>query len=345
MSDSLSLYWSQDGSDRQAYDALSPAEMRVGLEVAEVGLGRVDYVADTVLLDQLAAALFGFPAGQPIGRADFHARIDPEDWPAVAAEVDQLLDADREDVIHLVHRIRRPDGTRRWVRARKRVWFDGRSRGSKPTYGVFAVVDITAQKEAELRSDYLLHELNHRSKNLITVISSIARQIQRHAPNEEALPRLLERLQVLARNQDAIVGTANGRFALAEVLDRQVDILDELRRERLVLDGPAVSISAEDAQVLAMIMHELITNSLKHGALSDETGRVTVRWEPRDEGGLAFHWVERDGPPVVKPTRSGFGTQVLTSFVRATFGAPAELDYAPDGFVFELTIPADRITR
>lgn len=319
-----------------SYSHLSPDEMEVGLQVARVGLGTVDYRNDTVRLDALSAEIFGFPAGEDIPRTEFHGRIYPEDWRLIEGEVDHLLAPDEANVMDLTHRILQPDGTIRWVNARKQVTFDG----DTPVSGVFAVVDITDKKIAEQQNEILIGELNHRTKNLITVISGITRQMKRHCPPEEFADRLDERLLALSRNQDAMVGGRGTAFDLSGIVREQSKPFQAAVGERLRMNGTSIEMSPNAAQVIGMVFHELLTNAVKYGALSTRDGEIELEWGFEQDGSaLQIAWKEQNGPAVKAPERTGFGGEVLTALPRMSLDADVTLDYAPEGLRYVMKMP------
>ena len=329
------------------YSHLAPEVMEVGLEVAGVGLGTVDYVADTVTLDDIAAAVFDLPPARPIPRPEFHARIHPDDWPGVATHVEALLDPGRDDTIDLTHRVLRPAGDIVWVRTRKKVRFADRMPGARPLTGVFAVIDVTAEHRADLRAEFLIGELAHRSKNLIAVVAGIARQLQRHSTPEEFPVKLQERLAALARNQDAMARSGGEATELSAIVEQQIAPFAEAEG-RVTVDGPPTRVGDAAAQTLAMVVHELLTNAVKHGALSVDGGEVRVTWTRVPDGAgraeaLALDWTERGGPPAEEPSRTGFGTQVLTRLVQGALDARTEFDYGAGGLTARFVIPGERL--
>ncbi|WP_375263501.1 sensor histidine kinase [Palleronia sp.] len=322
------------------YSGLTTEEMEIGLQVAKVGLGRVDYVSDVVRLDQLAAEIFGLTAGVDIAREDFHKQIHRDDWPEVEVTIEQLSSAHGPDVVDLNHRTFDHEGKLRWVNARKRVFYDPDGDRSAPRSAIFAVVDGTSRKMAELQSQMLIGELNHRTKNLITVVASIARQLRRHSTPEDFPDRFIDRLQALARNQEATAhGTAHG-YDLKEIIAQQVMPFEGRRQVRLDIDGPRVEMASQSAHVMAMMCHELLTNAAKYGALAGD-GRVEITWRIDDDECLHFDWVERGGPPVSQPERTGYGTQVVTVLAAAAFDAKIKLEYPTKGFRLSLVAPLE----
>ena len=324
---------------------LTSEDMELGLKVARVGLGKVDYRADTLRCDALAAEFFGLDAGVEVPRAELHARIHTEDWPQVQDGLACLLSPDDPlQVLDMTHRILVPDVPLRWVNARKQVTYDAEG---MPVEGVFAVVDITAREMAEQRAQFLIGELGHRAKNLITVVSGIVRQLARHSPPEEIAERLLARLAALGRNQEAMMHDAGSRFGLREIFTEQVKPFAGAARERIVLNGPDLMISSNAAQILGMVTHELATNAAKYGALSEERGQVVMTWTVEGDASPDFvlEWAERGGPAVTDAAKPGFGTQVLTKLTEASLDAKAEVAFEPKGLVFRLRAPLAGLSR
>lgn len=322
------------------YSGLTTEEMEIGLQVAKVGLGKVDYATQTVRLDPLAAEIFGLPAGVDIARDQFHDRIHRDDRAEVEIAIEQLVSPHGPDAVDLTLRTLDHDGRVRWVNARKRVFHDPGDR-TNPVSAIVAVVDVSSRKLAELHSDVLIGELNHRTKNLITVVASIARQLRRHSTPEDFPDRFIDRLQALARNQEATARETPHGFDLKEIISQQIMPFDGKRQLRVDLDGPKVEMSSQSAHVMAMMCHELLTNAAKYGALRGD-GRITITWRIEDEPGrLHLEWIERGGPPVCKPEKTGYGTQVVTVLAAASFGADITLDYPPEGFHMTLGAPLE----
>ncbi len=318
--------------------------MEIGLQVASVGVGTVDYLADTLRLDALSANLFDLPAAEDLPRDALHARIHPEDWPSIEEKVDILLDPDQDDVLDMTHRILKPSGEIRWVNARKKVRFERNGEKPRPLSGVFAVVDITERVQAEHREKILLGELAHRAKNLFTVVLSVARQLQRYSSNEDFADRFIRRVEALARNQDAIVKGSERQFELTDIISQQLAPFEGQAQSRVHISGQSFPVLSDAAQVLAMITHELVTNAMKHGALSVPDGSVELFLNvDEDDDRFDFEWKEKDGPAVHKPTGEGYGTKVLTSLAKVSLQSDINAEYAPEGLRYDLSMPLSRI--
>ena len=189
----------------------------------------------------------------------------------------------------------------------------------------------------------LVHELNHRMKNLLAVIQSIARNtfsVGQHQSN--AYEEFTSRLQALARAQDLAVASKRG----AEVRNIIASALAGFA-DRVVLEGPDIATKASFAQMLALAVHELATNAVKYGALSNANGHVSVRWAivPGSEGRrLWFSWRESGGPQVRPPATASFGTRLIRSALSAVEGEPV-LAFDPEGFRYEVLVALTEVVE
>jgi two-component sensor histidine kinase len=186
-------------------------------------------------------------------------------------------------------------------------------------------------REVLERRDLLARELQHRTKNLLSVIQAIASASLQESYGRESF---FDRLHALAKAQDLIIEGA-GRGALMRHVVRNAL---ESFGTRVSVDGPEVFLNPGAAQGFALVVHELATNAAKHGALSTEGGSVFVRWAidaTTTEPTISFHWQEKGGPVVTAPKRKGFGTVLLERAV-ATSAVPPRFDYSPQGFSYEV---------
>jgi PAS domain S-box-containing protein len=319
------------------YGDLSADQMRMGLELAGVGLTKVDYVADTVVLDPLAGELFGLPAGVLVDRTAFHQRIHPDDWPEVEGQVNKLLDSAFEDAIIVEHRTFDAEGEVRWVRARKQLYRGGKAQAST---GVAAVLDVTAERRAQEAQNYLVRELQHRTKNLFAVVGAVARLLDQDGKARFFLDRFLPRIAGLARNQQ-ITGDQHADQTIGAVVERAARPFLTDHEDGLRASGPKLVLSQEASQTLGMIVHELSTNAVKYGAWSVAEGCVEVGWQTEEDGFVLFSWQERGGPPPAAPKRAGFGTRILEQYARLTLSAEPQLAFTEEGLRYSLRIPPE----
>lgn len=203
--------------------------------------------------------------------------------------------------------------------------------------------DITERKRAEERQSLLLHELSHRVKNLLAVVGAIARQTGYGIRSvDEFLESFQGRLRALGAAHELLTASAWRGVDLAQLIDLSLLPHAGEAGGRITVTSPPVLLEPMLAQTLALVLHELGTNALKHGALSVADGRVEVtgKLEPTSGGpSLDLVWRERGGPPVRPPTRTGFGTTMLTRALRAQHGGNVALDWAPEGLTCRIELP------
>lgn len=180
----------------------------------------------------------------------------------------------------------------------------------------------------------LLHELNHRMKNIIAVVQAVAQQTFRSAPTLQEAQNILQgRLVAIARAQDLLIsknihGTSLHQLIGGSIAGSGVD------QKRVSICGPEVPVSSRDAVTISLAVHEMCTNSMKYGAISSAEGQVDIEWgldETRES--FYFTWTESGGPTVSPPTRKGFGTSLLEKGLASDLGGSITLDYRPEGLV------------
>ncbi len=204
---------------------------------------------------------------------------------------------------------------------------------------VLAIQNASAELRERLTQQRLLsRELNHRVKNVLAMVQAMVRRtLSDQRPVAEARELIGQRLQALARAQDLLLRTDWKDISIKEIIATELATYSE----RIVLDGPDLRIDGRKVQTFTLLLHELTTNAVKHGALSDASGEVSISWATVGSGANArfwFRWEERHGPTVKLPVHKGFGTVLLQS----TFSAPdtkRRLAFEPGGLVYELDIP------
>lgn len=321
-------------------DSKIAEKLALGMEISAFGLGEVDYVADTIILDDLAASFFDLPANDPIPRDQLHARIHPDDWIEVEDQVRHLLYSESEGFISVVHRVIRPDESIRWISARKKVEFDGVDADGqpKPISGLVAIQDITEFKDAEAQIAYLLGEMAHRSKNLLSVIHGLARLTARKSSPEDFMQIFTARLSALGANQSILLDDNQERAKLSRVVSSQIRPFKTGDADRISLNGPSITVNEKSAQAIGMAIHELATNAVKYGALSNSKGTIDISWMlgGDDKTDFTMRWLERGGPEVTKPSRKGFGETVIRQMAASSVGGVVTLDYDPLGVCWTL---------
>jgi PAS domain S-box-containing protein len=200
--------------------------------------------------------------------------------------------------------------------------------------------DITDRKQAEQRQQLLVGEVKHRIKNLLATVQAIARQTLKGAPAEER-DAFIARLMALANAQDLLTLERWNRAAVHEVVDRALRPFEAKHSARFLTKGPEdVWVDAQRASLLTMALHELATNAVKYGALSNGYGVVSLTWEvsgEEDAPSVRLNWRELGGPLVVPPERKGFGSFLIERALQGG-GGGAKLDYNPNGLICTLEV-------
>ncbi|MET3899702.1 two-component sensor histidine kinase [Devosia sp. UYZn731] len=197
-------------------------------------------------------------------------------------------------------------------------------------------------KEVEFRL-----ELNHRVKNILASVSSIFQMTRRGAHSVDELAEDFEgRLNALANVHSAVFQAGGDAVSLATVIDLTVLPYRTEGEGRLGVHGPDITITGEAGTTLALCLHELATNAIKYGAMSQVAGKVLLTWEVTSDTEPVFtmEWQESGGPPVSAPTRVGYGTRYIRSALATLFGEPPVMSYAAEGFRCTVSGPLQRIS-
>jgi PAS domain S-box-containing protein len=203
--------------------------------------------------------------------------------------------------------------------------------------------DITERKRAEEQRTLLINELNHRVKNTLATVQSIASQTLRNASTmPEAKEAFEGRLMALARAHDVLTTESWEGAELRAIVAQALAPYRSFGEDRLTMRGPEVRLSPRIALALSMALQELTTNAVKHGALSNETGKVDIVWDVvRTEAvsRLHLHWQESGGPPVQTPTRQGFGSRLIERSLARELNGNAQITFNPDGVLCIVDAP------
>lgn len=272
---------------------------------------------------------------------DWVRRIHPQERAMVESHFRESVAGSATDY-QMEYRIIRPsDGAVRWISAVAQIERDGEGR---PQRLVGAHIDVTERKETEAQLRLLMQELAHRVKNTLAMIQAIASQTLRGATSLEAANEAFTaRLSALARAHDLLVGGARAHAAMADIATSVIGIQGD--PTRFAIGGPEVVLGPRAALALTLVLHELATNAVKYGALSNESGRVALSWRIDEIDGVPqfrLRWQESGGPPVVPPTRRGFGSRLIQRTFTAAQGR-ADSAYLPAGLVFTLDAPLEAL--
>ena len=199
---------------------------------------------------------------------------------------------------------------------------------------------------ASERQELLIAELNHRVRNILSLIRGLIRQSK--PPEGTSLTEFVAmidgRIHALARAHNQITDDRWGPAPLQTLIDAEAAVFLSNGRRQVVTSGEPVLLNPQAYSSIALVMHELVINSTKYGSLSDG-GRVDISWHRNADRDLELHWAETGGPRVGRPTRKGFGTTIIEQSVPYDLGGLARLEYAPGGFNAWFTVPERHLTR
>jgi two-component sensor histidine kinase len=193
--------------------------------------------------------------------------------------------------------------------------------------------DITAQKQAEEARNLLMREVDHRARNVLTMVQSVVRLTDASDPRRYR-EEVVGRVDAMARAQ-ASLSRSNWQGGVLEDLIRD-EISPYASPPNFKLAGPKITLPAEQVQPLNMILHELATNAVKHGSLSAPTGQVEISWAANRSGDVELTWQESGGPAVKPPDRKGFGSR-LVERLAVQLGGSMATDWEPTGLIARLT--------
>ncbi len=324
---------------KQAEQELQASKDRLQLafDATQLGWWQYDLLRHVGSGDSRFKEIFDMTADE-ISIEDLMKRVHPDDAERFWADREVALDPANPKRSANESRIRRRNGEIRWVEAHRLAYFEGAGPERRAVSFGGTVQDITERKEREEKEHLLMREINHRAKNMLSVVDAIAHQTATRNP-EDFIERFSERIQALSANQDLLVRNEWNGVQIADLVRAQLAHFADLISSRIAMQGPKLRLKPASAQAIGLALHELATNAGKYGALSTDTGRVDVRWGT-DGDTLTMSWTERDGPPVSAPKRRGFGTIVMEAMAERSVDGRVDLDYAPSGLTWRLTCPA-----
>lgn len=201
--------------------------------------------------------------------------------------------------------------------------------------------DITEEWEAAQRESFLVEELEHRAKNTFAMVVAIANQTFRGEIHAAPLAAHNARVLALATSHEIAKQSSWTSARIHDVVEAAL-ALHRSQDDKFAASGPEIRLNPRQALSMTLAINELATNALKYGALSSADGKVAISWS-KSAAAFVFLWKEHGGPPVVEPSRQGFGSRVIKSFLANDFGGTVRMTYEPDGLVCELTSPAENL--
>jgi PAS domain S-box-containing protein len=326
ISDSKRIYAALDQSQR----VLREQEQRLAAtyEHAAIGIVEVDAQGTFLRVNEAICVITGMSKDELVGWS-LSGRTHP-DHRMEDEELFRRQVAGELGMYSIEKRFVRKDGRVIWIAVRSSSVRDS---DNNFLYGVRVVQDITEHKAAEERQKILIDELNHRVKNTLATVQSLAAQTAHGAPSQKAFQQAFEgRLIALGKAHDQLTLRHWENADLRSILAAITAPYGTHGEDQIVLVGEGVTLPPRAALTLAMAFHELATNAAKYGALSVPSGKVEIRWDATlgrlgTPSRLQIGWHEQGGPPVHAPARRGFGTKFIESSISFELGGTAQMSF------------------
>jgi two-component sensor histidine kinase len=319
--------------------------LRLAIEAAGVALWSWDIETDELALDMASRRLWGI--------TDRREKVQFEELSA------HIHPADRDRVKEAFHATRAVSGSYeidfrimigdvvRWISARGQG-FDAALSGGV-SFGVF--LDVTDRKQAEESHELLAGEMSHRVKNLLAIASGLTSITSRSAETKEDMARqLTQRLTALGRAHDLVrplPGQQGKAALLGDLLAILMDPYDEKGafKGRIRIAVPRMGVGEQSATTLALVVHELATNSLKYGALSVDVGLLDISCEEEGDA-IILKWIERGGPEILTtPRQDGFGSKLVERSVSRQLGGSIQTEWLPEGAIVTLQMSKSQLAQ
>ncbi len=316
--------------------------LRVATDAAGVALWSWNVDTDRITLDDRALDLWGVDRGSAVTFEELSARIHPSDLDKVRA----AFAATREQFGAYETDFRILVGKEvRWISARGRG--DDQGIIGRIMYGVF--IDVSVRKRAEEARELVTGEMHHRIKNLFALASALAGIASRTTTTKEAMTRdLTQRLIALSEAHELIRPDSRSQSRAGELGDLLGVLLKpyldrESNNYRVKIDVPSLLVGEHSATAVALVVHELATNSMKYGALSSPTGKLSISGQQTGEI-IDINWRETGGPPITStPKSTGFGSRLVIASVEGQLGGSILIEWPAEGIVVKLKLNMARL--
>lgn len=321
-----------------------PDHLRLAVDAACVSLWSWNLADDRFAMDERAFQLWGMPWSSAVSFADLSAHIHPADRDRVQAAFAATRSVPGPYEIDFRIMV---GPEIRWISARgQAAELDA---PEAPMFGIF--LDVTARKQAEEGSELLAGEMSHRVKNLLAIATGLTQITSRSAATvEEMTGQLTQRLISLGRAHDLVRPLPGDQGKAALLGDLMAVLLSPYEDTgafsgRIRVAVPRMGVGEATATTLAMVVHELATNSVKHGALSASAGTLDVSGRT-EEGEVHIIWAETGGPEIHRePEMTGFGSRMIQRSVTSQLAGSLSYDWQPSGLVATLIMRKDRMGR
>jgi PAS domain S-box-containing protein len=302
------------------------------LEAGKVGSWVWDVKSREIVGNDIFRQMFGLSGSGPLKVEAMMALIDQSDLEAVTRAIEETFERGADYAVEF-----RVAQTGRWLVGRGRVY--RRDAAGRPLVMMGVNIDVTDAREAAEQQRILLRELNHRVKNTLAMIQSLARQTLRRTPEPQLfIDSFSGRLRTLSEAHTLLAERDWSGIGLTELIQTEIEPLVAL--DQLAIDGDDVKLPPDQALGLGLVLHELASNALKFGALSAPGGRVQISWTvaeaPRR---IELAWTESGGPKVTPPTYRGFGTSLIERSLDKVLDSSVSLSFPEEGVTAKISLP------
>jgi PAS domain S-box-containing protein len=283
-----------------------------------------------------AAQILGLDPNKPFSAAEFLERVHPDDRADFKARI-RTVSPDKP-AYKKTFRFRCPDGREIWLEESSIAEFDSTGQCLR-LKGL--TLDITERKLSDERQGLLIAELDHRVKNLLARVAVISSYTRQGSNSMDQFMQVLDRrIQSMAAAHSLLSQNRWSGVKLVDLVHSQ--LAPYATTANTTTGGPDVTLTPTVTQAVAMALHELVTNAVKYGALSNPSGHVAVNWHQRvdeEASRVKIEWRESGGPPVVRPTKTGYGTSLIREMIPHELGGTVDLAFVPDGVCCRIEVP------
>jgi PAS domain S-box-containing protein len=318
-------------AERRRHEALLQEALATGAVMAF----ECNPISGMTQLSENGAQILGLGPQETLTAAQFLGRIHPDDRARFKTHNNRAC---AHNPATVTFRFIRPDGLEVWLEETSRAEFDTSGRLIR-VKGLTR--DITRRKQAEKRQDLLIAELDHRVKNVLARVGAVVRHTRRRCGTTDEFAKALDgRIQSMATAHALLSQSRWSDVGLADLIRQQ--LAPYTTDANTMIAGPEMTLTSAQTQAIAMVIHELVTNAAKHGALSSPDGRVSVSWDRTGADAaaiLTITWREHGGPPIKAPVRSGYGSSLIRDLIPHELGGSIDLTFSSDGACCEIEIP------
>ena len=308
----------------------------MALEVGNVGSWVWDLRSGRFTGNRMAYEMLGLDSERTVSGEDVFRAMHPDDFPRMRSAFTRALALNQDYVGEF-----RATSSGRWLLGRGRIF--ERDNSGRPVVAVGVNIDITNTKNAAEKTRFLLRELNHRVKNTLAMLQSLARQtLSRTSDPVEFMEAFSGRLRAISEAHTLLSDREWSGINLIDLIAKQVEPYAIFDVAQIELVGEDIMLPPDHALGLGIALHELATNAAKHGALSIATGHVRIAWQVEvglHESRVVIHWAESNGPIVIAPGMRGLGVKLIERSLDKVLSSSVRLSYPESGVEALISMP------